>query len=95
MISAQKGAKLRDYAPCNATIEELATSFTGKCHSCGVPEAECSKRLSMDHCHETGAFRGWLCGNCNFALGQLKSSFDRTMALAKYIERASVLTFNL
>jgi hypothetical protein len=43
------------------------------------------KSLSMDHCHLTGVFRGWLCSNCNTALGLLKESSDRCVALARYI----------
>lgn len=38
------------------------------CECCGTP----SKRtLSLDHCHITGKFRGWLCNSCNRAIGLL------------------------
>ena len=30
----------------------------------------------LDHCHETGNVRGWLCDNCNTALGKFKDSPD-------------------
>ena len=37
---------------------------TGPCEVC------CKVRqLRFDHSHETGFFRGWLCGPCNIALG--------------------------
>ncbi len=62
-------AKKRGYVPCSVTIKELEASFTGRCFICGVPELECAKHLSMDHDHETGEFRGWLCPKCNHALG--------------------------
>lgn len=26
-------------------------------------------KIHLDHCHVTGAFRGWLCNRCNLALG--------------------------
>lgn len=32
----------------------------GKCWACGKVA-----KLQMDHCHDTGAFRGWLCRSCN------------------------------
>lgn len=35
---------------------------------CAICQKE--KLLIYDHCHKTGAFRGWICRGCNFALGQ-------------------------
>lgn len=32
------------------------------------------KYARLDHCHETGRIRGWLCDNCNTALGKMKES---------------------
>ena len=57
--------------PCTATVQELAETFTGYCDCCGKHESEFKKRLAMDHDHETGEFRGWLCQPCNTALGKL------------------------
>lgn len=36
----------------------------GPCELCGVV-----KNLQLDHDHETGEIRGWLCNRCNIALG--------------------------
>jgi len=86
-------AKKRGHEPCNATVEELAAAYTGKCHACGVPEIECTLKLAMDHNHATGEFRGFLCGNCNTALGLLADSPGRALALAEYAERSTVSVF--
>lgn len=65
-------AKRFGWVACNASVEELEISFTGRCEICQVKEEDCSKRLCMDHCHQTGKFRGWLCSNCNLGIGYLK-----------------------
>lgn len=42
------------------------------CECCGKPPGEkIFKRLHLDHCHETGKFRGWLCSRCNRCIGAL------------------------
>jgi hypothetical protein len=74
------------YAPCISSEEFIREAFTGKCFACGVPEDECSEKLHLDHDHETGVFRGWLCKGCNMALGHLRDSSDRARMLAEYIE---------
>lgn len=39
------------------------------CECCGGPDN--GRALAMDHCHESGAFRGWLCVQCNVGIGAL------------------------
>ena len=79
-------AEKHGYVPCSATEDELRNTITGKCHSCGKSESECDRRLSMDHDHKTGKFRGWLCTNCNSAAGMLCDSSDTALLLATYLE---------
>ena len=64
-------AKMRGYKPCEATLQEIKDAFTGFCHNkaCGVSEIACSRKLSLDHDHATGRFRGWLCNTCNRTIG--------------------------
>ncbi len=79
-------AKLGGFMPCNATHEELRDSYTGVCKICGISDKVNSRRLSMDHDHETGKFRGWLCMGCNGGIGFLKDSPGLLRLAAEYIE---------
>jgi hypothetical protein len=48
------------------------------CDICG----QFDRRIVFDHCHASGAFRGWLCDRCNRTLGHVK---DNTQLLTKMI----------
>lgn len=39
-----------------------------------------------DHNHRTGQFRGWLCHQCNVALGLLQDSPELLRKAANYVE---------
>jgi hypothetical protein len=51
------------------------------CHSSG--------RVVLDHDHETGAFRGWLCRECNQGLGKLGDNIEGLRRALAYLERSS------
>jgi len=53
------------------------------CECCG---RACNKLL-LDHCHSSGIFRGWICGNCNRGLGLLGDSLDSLRKVIAYLER--------
>lgn len=55
------------------------------CEMCGRIAGE--KALHLDHCHETGKFRGWLCSQCNTGLGLLGDSIARLNAAVVYLEK--------
>ena len=56
------------------------------CEICGGPPNGRGKRLHYDHCHKTGAFRGWICSNCNSALGHVHDSVDHLRKLIAYLQ---------
>ena len=41
------------------------------CECCGVPR----EKIELDHCHETGKFRGFLCGSCNITIGKFGDNY--------------------
>ena len=61
------------------------------CECCGVPFAAVRKGSQCDHDHATGLFRGWLCVNCNVALGYAKDSRVILQKLIEYLDRAELL----
>ena len=42
--------------------------------------------IVFDHHHQTGKFRGWICSNCNCALGMVEDNPKILIALIKYIK---------
>lgn len=42
----------------------------GKCAICKKSRTSTKRSLHVDHCHQTGAFRGLLCSRCNSGIGQ-------------------------
>lgn len=75
-----------EYISCKGTIEEIVKSYTGFCSICNIEDGKSQKRLSVDHCHITGKFRGWLCCNCNTALGHLKDNINILEKMIGYLK---------
>ena len=55
------------------------------CEVCGM-KGKKRNGITLDHNHKTGKFRGWLCSNCNTALGLVQESKQILRALIKYLE---------
>lgn len=59
------------------------------CQCCGrIGSNHRMKNLSLDHCHASGAFRGWLCDNCNRGIGLLGDDIPGLMRAVEYLRRA-------
>lgn len=58
------------------------------CDCCGGPPNG-KGVLHLDHCHISGAFRGWLCDRCNRGLGFFDDSIAGLMNAVRYLERAA------
>jgi hypothetical protein len=59
------------------------------CECCG--RAPYNSNLVLDHDHQTGAFRGWLCNQCNLGLGQIGDTLDSVERLRAYLLRAELV----
>ena len=58
------------------------------CEICNAAQSRGKrKRLTIDHDHATGEFRGLLCAGCNRAIGLFQDDPIRMLAAVRYIEK--------
>lgn len=55
------------------------------CEICGISNNQFKRGLHYDHNHITGKFRGWICHNCNTAIGLLKEDPNLISLAAQYV----------
>ncbi len=74
-------------------FEYLRQEQEGKCAICRNeleihPDSSVrTKKVAVDHCHETGKVRGLLCSNCNTGLGMFKDNHELLQAASEYLSR--------
>jgi len=65
--------------------------YGSPCDLCGNTV---DKNWQLDHCHETGKFRGWLCKGCNTGLGGIGDSFESVLNAFMYLSEFKGLDIN-
>lgn len=74
----------------NKKYNKMFKRQNGLCAICGLPEItkreNTTKKLAIDHSHNTNKVRGLLCYKCNLALGLLKVDNFGILNLEKTIE---------
>lgn len=90
-VRYQRGKGARKF---EVDYDALYKAQDGKCAICGQPptlkdarNGRTTKKLAVDHCHETGAVRGLLCTGCNTGLGCFSDDIDRIRCAITYLER--------
>jgi hypothetical protein len=63
----------------------LKANRSARCQICGRTPAR-RKDIHLDHDHETGELRGWLCVTCNTGLGHFKDNADLLRVALAYLE---------
>lgn len=66
--------------------EKAGRLMPDQCEIFGALTSELKYRLSFDHDHNTGRFRGWICTRCNIALGLVKDNIGLLEAMIKYLK---------
>lgn len=91
----EKSYRLKSrYGITQERFDEMLLEQGGVCAICSQPETALHntgqvRRLSVDHCHETGAVRGLLCHRCNLVLGRVEDATAILDAAAVYLRRAA------
>jgi|TARA_R110000824_G_scaffold7178_2_gene32527 hypothetical protein len=65
--------------PCMSYINNQVIRLRKGFESLKPTNCECcgnSGNISLDHCHTTGSFRGFICQNCNSKLGRNGDSYE-------------------
>ena len=92
MNSKNRTARLLwpDAPDAQARLAEERAKMVGQpCHCCGITMT----KPQFDHDHETQAFRGWLCKNCNTGLGKLGDNIAGLERALRYLKGDNETTY--
>ncbi|HET6910531.1 MAG TPA: endonuclease VII domain-containing protein [Mycobacteriales bacterium] len=80
----------RRYGIGEADVADMLQKQGGVCAACRT-----DKPVHVDHDHNTGFVRGYLCYLCNQALGNVRDDPERLQGLIDYLERAAARQLEL
>lgn len=66
-------------------LQQAGRSKPDICDICGADD----RKIVFDHCHEKLHFRGWICVQCNIALGMVNDDAKILLKMAAYLKRTS------
>jgi hypothetical protein len=72
---------------CGHRVEIPTRPMSELCESCNQKPTG-KRNLSLDHCHKTGRFLGWVCHGCNTG-GGITDSIELLKLKIVYLERAA------
>lgn len=85
----------RKYGLSFQDLREILAKQHGLCanRACGLEiflevHGKQMNRAVIDHCHDTGKFRGLLCHKCNHAEGFYKQHKNRLLGIVEYLDRS-------
>ena len=62
-------------------LKKTAPNKPSECSCCGkIPNV-----WILDHDHNTGLFRGWICRNCNMGIGKLGDNLEGLQKAINYL----------
>ena len=72
---------IRSHSALRRELRKTAPPKPIICECCGQPP----KKWCLDHDHERNVFRGWLCDDCNTAIGALGDTYTGVLNALQYI----------
>lgn len=75
----------RKYGISRVQYDALLLAQGGACALCARPPGA-SRRLAVDHDHETGRIRGLLCTQCNTAIGRFGDTAEGVQRVLDYLK---------
>jgi Recombination endonuclease VII len=89
--SRRKSHLKNQYGITPEQYESMLAAQGGGCAICQEePKDSRGFRPHVDHCHETGAIRGILCGPCNKGIGSLRDSPELVRRALEYLIKGKV-----
>lgn len=76
----------REFGMTPEEYDLLYTAQGGKCAICERHQTEFSRRLAVDHDHDSGKIRGLLCTSCNNMLGFAHDDKKRLRRAIEYMD---------
>lgn len=76
----------RRYGISRAGYDRMLMEQHGVCAICGGTDG--TRKLAVDHDHETGRVRGLLCTRCNVGLGYFRDARNVLENAISYLDRA-------
>lgn len=78
---------IEKYGISIAEYDKMFEAQNGVCVICELPEI--TRRLSIDHNHQTGEVRGLLCSRCNILVGIIEGSSEVLPKATEYVNKHS------
>lgn len=83
-LTKPKGSYVHHYASLSAKESLAGRAKPKRCEVC----KKTGRRIHFDHCHKSNRFRGWICHQCNVALGHVRDNQKLLRKLADYLEKS-------
>lgn len=84
--------KLKRYGMSQEQYQSMHDAQGGLCAICGGPD---TRRLSIDHDHESGDLRGLLCRKCNLGIGCFEDNPEKLQRAIGYLAAANTTTYSI